>query len=760
MNTQTIINYWSYPNYEYNNKLQKMIDYFSKTVESDLVNLNLLDEIDKFSLSKINNKYWFICRKTGNVYLFNFDGFDGQNINSDIISGLSEINRYTFKQVNFELVMNKKRKLNDDFVIKNITIEDKSVLNLNKPSRNNRLKRREIIKSNSDTFKKRKLSGVDPLSSYISASSLRNFLLKDPLLDFLKEYNIYSLDDEPSKVPNSYSNVKPKFDTFTQHIMDAGKEFEDELIKILQKDHTIIKVAEYFHSKKPEKFEETIELMKKGTPIIYQAVLHNHTNQTMGMPDLLVRSDYLNKLLGYEVINEEEAFTPSPLLNTKYHYKVIDIKHSNIPLRADGEHILNSESIPAYKGQLCVYTMALNQILGIKINKAYIWGKKYVYEKCGIKYEITNFLNKLGTIDFDTVDYDYIEQTNNAIQWIKTLRSEGNTWTLLPIPCRSELFPNMKNEKDGEWRPIKNELNDKIGEITRVWNCGVSRRQNAHQNQVYTWRDSKCTSKILGFNPCKKAHTIDAILEINRQTKDLIRPSHISYERAQWKNNLPDTFEFYFDFETLNSNFGSIIKDGQIKYNNNQYIFMIGVGYYLNNQWQFNNFILDNKSKQSEIKMFTQFNDFIQDMLKKHNKKFAKFYHWSCAEVITWNNFKNRNPEVKLNDSNYIFYDLNKVFINEPISVHGALDYSLKSIAKALNKNKLIDSCWDSSSPCSNGLSAMILANQLYENKKSSVDTLLKGEILNDPIMKEIIYYNEIDCKVLYEIHNLMRDKF
>ena len=124
-------------------------------------------------------------------------------------------------------------------------------------------------------------------------------------------------------------------------------------------------------------------------------------------------------------------------------------------------------------------------------------------------------------------------------------------------------------------------------------------------------------------------------------------------------------------------------------------------------------------------------------------------YHWSFAEVGAYNSFKTRHAKTKISDSHISFYDLNKVFISEPVTVRGALDFSLKTIAKALNKHQLINSVWDTSSPCSNGLNAMILANNLYEKNPVDID--------QEPIMKEIIYYNEIDCKVMWEIHELIR---
>ena len=74
--------------------------------------------------------------------------------------------------------------------------------------------------------------------------------------------------------------------------------------------------------------------------------------------------------------------------------------------------------------------------------------------------------------------------------------------------------------------------------------------------------------------------------------------------------------------------------------------------------------------------------------------------------------------------------------------------FSIMKAAKALKNNNLIKSTWDENSACSNGLNAMILADNLYNSSTT--------DIINDPVMKEIIYYNEIDCKVLWEIHMLM----
>ena len=418
MDKEKIITYWSYNKPEISYQVNDLIalrvaKFYSNLNSIDLVSLNLLDE-------SFNYYYWFICKNTGDLYFVNLN-VDGRlyQLQKDILQALSELNRYVFKQLNFDVITSDTSpedkssllhicEIRDKFyLIKNLSVDERTVLNLNKPSRTVRYQRRMVLTNNitipiaigdnsmsigdnsmsisdNNTRKrfyneitdvpdtdnkvqcKKKKSEEAKLVDWgnmVAASTIRNYMLNDPLIDFLKEYNINSLSDVPSRIPNSKSNVNYNIDIFTKHIMGAGVEFENELIELIKKSHKVVKVADFIHSKKPEKFEETINLMKQGVPIIYQGVLHDYENKTFGIPDLIVRSDYINKLMGYNVISDEEAKFGSPKLKTPFHYKIIDIKHSNIPLRADGLHILNSESIPAYKGQIYIYTIALNKVL-------------------------------------------------------------------------------------------------------------------------------------------------------------------------------------------------------------------------------------------------------------------------------------------------------------------------------------------------------------------------------------------------------------
>lgn len=88
-----------------------------------------------------------------------------------------------------------------------------------------------------------------------------------------------------------------------------------------------------------------------------------------------------------------------------------------------------------------------------------------------------------------------------------------------------------------------------------------------------------------------------------------------------------------------------------------------------------------------------------------------------------------------------------KVFIDEPICVNGSKKFGLKDIASAMSKHKLININWNKCK-IGDGFSAMIQAINYYHNK-----------INNKKIINDIIKYNKIDCKIVYEIVTYLRNK-
>jgi hypothetical protein len=565
---------------------------------------------------------------------------------------------------------------------------------------------------------------IKKYNTWVSATKTKNYLIKDPILDWF--------DLNKKKTNNNFNNKNILFEKgiqFERHVYDYLKnKFPTLYVEVSHSVTDIIKKTANL----------TKKYIKQGKPIIAQAVLFNDNNNTFGCADLLVRSDWINEIFEIKQLTDDEINIKAPKLNGNYHYRVIDIKWTNLKLCSDGIHLRNEDLIPAYKGQLAIYNCALGNIQGYFPDKTYIMGKSWKYILKNEEYIGYNCFERLGHIEYENniCDMNYIELTCKAIKWIRKLRQEGNDWNVLPKPSVIELYPNMSNNKDEPYTQQKKEIAKKINELTMLWNVGYENRLIAHNNGIFSWKDKNCSASKLGITGNKISKTLDEIININQST-DIIRPNLIKNNINNWQ--YINENDFYIDFETI-----SIVLNDEINIMNtnndiNSIIFMIGIGYIENNEWKFINIRADECTYNAEKIIINKFIDFINN--KTNN---PRFFHWSHAEksFITSTNKRHKNIwNVWLSKIEWI--DICNIFKSEPIVVNGSFDFSIKSIASAMYNHKLIKTCWNTN--VTNGLHAMVEAIQFYKNNTSL------------EIMDDIIKYNEIDCKVMWEIISYIR---
>jgi len=568
---------------------------------------------------------------------------------------------------------------------------------------------------------------------WISATKTRNFLLNDSLVDWLKVHG------SSSKIGVKNTN------RFMSFIMEKGIQFEDALIKYIHKNKTpIVTVSEYITD---ESVSKTISLMKNGTPVIHSAPVRNNNNKTHGIIDLLVRSDYLDKIIDDCPISDEEKKIPSKKLGKNYHYVVIDIKFSTLPLKADGRHLLNSGSYPAYKAQCLIYNQAIANIQGYTPRYSFILGRRWKYMSKEIKHNNYTCLNRLGVIDYEKNDQIYVGKTKEALSWIRDIDKNGHKWSTSP-PCRSELYPNMCFDS-GKWQKQKNKIAKDIGEISSMWYCGIKHREKAIKKGIKTWKDPKCTSNNMGMKG-ERASIIDKILDINRQSKDLIRPNKIKNNVCNWKKKCNEVF---VDFETLSDIFDGFEDLPHQK--TTDMIFMIGVWYKPKNssKWEYKRFTCNKKNLTEEYRIMDEFNQFI----KSQNN--PKLWYW-CAENRFWKRSQNRHYENAINSENEEkatnisnkwnlnkWSDLCEIFKHEPIVIKDCFKFGLKPISSAMRSHGLIKTKIESE--CSSGMTAMVKAYKCYQEFDNPA---------NCPIMRDIAKYNEFDCHVLEEIITYLRN--
>lgn len=608
---------------------------------------------------------------------------------------------------------------------------------------------------------------------WIPATRTRNYMMRDPLCDWL-EYHYARLASNTPRMTNNILNAVrsqrgSSTGNFTQYIMEQGHEFEAHVLKLIIQNHGADMVAQIggeLNFRSPVKVQETVDAMMKGVPIIHSGLLHNPKNCTFGIPDLMVRSDWLHKLVLIPPYSSDEKHISAPRLrnvhNTKetpkYHYVIVDIKFSTLYLRADGIHLLNCGSFPAYKAQLHVYNEALALVQGYKPPKAFVLGRKWCFKSKGASYKGRQCFDRLGTINYETVDLEYVEKTTKALQWVRDVRSPGaDTWDILNYPlARPELYPNMSNSHDWPWHGIKADIAEETKEISALWMMGVKNREIAHANGIYKWSDPRCNVDTLGVKGEFTRHVLTAILDINQPRStprtQKIEPSVIQDNRQGWQDK-PE-LEFYVDFETVND----VITDfrGMPEVESCTLIFMIGVGYVepVTEKWVFREFTVDSLTLASEKVICAAAAEYIRAEASFYEVGNPKCVHWAAAEDHHWTAAVERHaPDSMMwRSEEWEWFDLLQVFRQEPITIEGCLGFGLKAVATAMKKHGCIPTGWDSDSSCLDGQGAMVGAWEAHRQAK------MQGiSMRNTPIMREIVRYNEVDVKVLYEIITYLR---
>ena len=571
-------------------------------------------------------------------------------------------------------------------------------------------------------------------NEWVSATETKNYMLNDPLLDW---YNHYAVSNNIKQ-----DNVKDKKYNFEEYIMAKGVEFENAILMNLETRFgpSFVKVANNYEGCSLDKLRETISLMESWTPIISSGILHNFENKTYGIPDLIIRSDYLNKVVQEEVLNEDEKGVGCKF-SEKWHYRVIDIKFTSLTL-GKKDIVRKVGNIDAYKSQTIIYNKALGNIQGYVPGHCYLMGRriKEGNNKYGTFY-------KFGRINMN--DEKFIERVDKSIEWIKDLKKDGFNWKP-GITKRRELLPNMNNKKDYPWHEAKKKLALDINELTMLWSVSVNDRNTLNDLGIYKISDIFCSSNMFKKNR-RISNVIDTIVNINKNNENIFNPVECDLNKYNIEKK-DDIMEFYVDFETtnnVNDVFTKIIKykegDNQKIEGNSadQIIYMIGVGWIEDDEWKFKNYIVDRISLYHEKKIINEFIDFVSQYDNK------RLYHWSKAEPSIMNGKIGKEENDKLR-----WFNLLEVFRKVPVNIKGNYSFGLKNIAKSMFKYNMIETEWENGDI--NGLDAMLVS--IYAENKCRDLEIYKISDYED--MNGIVKYNEIDCKVMWDILRFLRLKW
>lgn len=599
--------------------------------------------------------------------------------------------------------------------------------------------------------KKKKTNYLGP--EWIAASKTRNAALNDHCLDYFRAYNIKDINDSPEKREFSFE-PSSKFErinktpenavSFIDFLLTQGNVFEDTIIDKIKEKYkdNFVEICKSYESRDLNNYQKTVDEMKKGTPIIYQPVLYCYKHQVFGCADLIIRSDWINKIVKNKVLTPEEEKINSEVLEKDFHYRVIDVKFSKLHFNTDEKTLRNTSNVKPFKTQIALYNIALGEMQGYTPAQSYILGNGWIMSKTVNKKKILNKsedpFNKLGTIDYNNRDLNYVDQSLNAISWLKEL-NESEDWNHDP-PSDPRIYPNMCNTYDGIYHKVKNQIATKYNEITLIPQCGVSNRESAFSKNVTSWMDPKCNSDVLSITGEKTTKLVNNIIKFNQKKDKNISVDKIKSKKCDWRNK--NKLTLYVDFETIG---GMLLKTNN-KTNigiEGDYIFMIGLGWQMPNseEWNYKCFYSDNISLTEEYKIMQEFNNKVKQLENSYGR--CNMLHWSSAETIQYNRVNKRYGNIF---SKMEWFDLMKFFKNNNIFILGALNFSLKTVAKKMYEYNMINTIWEDSE-CMNGEDAMFKSWQMY----------IKNDIKNDTF-NDIIKYNEVDCKTLFEMLNFLRN--
>jgi hypothetical protein len=614
----------------------------------------------------------------------------------------------------------------------------------------------------------------DTVIDYLDLLDEKNLILSSDLIVSRKRLRSHDNNNEKNTNTNTNINLKKNKTSSFDYIVENGYMFEFDIINFIinemEKNNEIRKLIKIDEPNIHLNCNQTIQtIIKNKHSIILNSVLINKSNNTWGKPDLIVKGCWINKYIQENIIG----------INVNKWY-IIDIKSSTINLINGGEDVSSKMLYSVYKSQIYIYTKALNELMseyGINndVEYGFILGKKYKYisNKNNI---IKNSFDCLGVINFSKghiKGMNWDEIIINAVDWINDLRTNWKDFTLNPIN-KDELYPNMKNNYDKNWYKVKKQIAIINKEITLLWYCGIANRDLAWKHNIKEYDDPKLNSLILGFNESSsKNKIINSMLKLLPSDKKYILDKKNNFMEWQKKSE----WEFFVDFETYNCdmNFDENNEWENI-HTTNQKIYMCGISWFNNKNNKFNhksfiiNYKNDNMLKNefmiksnssvkyndciycsNELDLIYKIKNFISSFKPKkmNTKEFfnkTRLMHWSCAEPIIFNKKIN---EYNLNKSEYDlnWYDLLKVFKypDHPIIIKECFGFGLKEIIKKLNDHNEINLTW---SDLDDGLLSSFIAKDIYDNIN----------ITNpNSNMFDIIEYNYIDCKALFELLQWMR---
>jgi hypothetical protein len=582
----------------------------------------------------------------------------------------------------------------------------------------------------------------------ISATQFRNYVNKDPCLDFIQLY----CDPE---TPRQRRKQKRRTSLATQGVL-----FEDYIFTKIRARFDCFEGEQL--SSSSEEINEVIRALRHE--VIIHPRLADRRLGLKGIPDFIIRSDVINRLT-------TEPSRPSS--SSELYYIPIDVKFAGLVVSVKNPGVLlNHGNTLAYKCQVIVYLKVLNVIQKRRDCVAFLLGKSwgtYNLRECYDPFHALGAVDMRRNEACSGTDIRILDVIRGGQTWWKSLRRHGDEWLaalnsmdlgqfvgVCESPIRRELYPNMSNYNvySSHHIGIRNQLARKIGDLSLLWYIGDTLKTKAQSRNVYSLYDPRCTIDVFDGAPVTRSTVISKMIRVNQgRLSEVENNTLMETTQRDLRREITD---YFVDFETINT--GIVFNTDYLAKACEQIIFLIGV---TTQSGVYYSFTADDLTPTGECDALCAFFNFIQPKEPKEPKQpQVRIVYWYAEHAFLMQSIR-RNRHLLLSRGgidvpmlldSIVWLDLHKVFVDNQLVYKNCFKYGLKDIATALRERTHIKISFPKTcvgDDIQGGLDAMYVAYDYYAKKKQRLEEPL--------ILYQIIKYNRFDAHVLYEIFTYLK---
>ncbi|HEU4324242.1 MAG TPA: ribonuclease H-like domain-containing protein [Roseiflexaceae bacterium] len=531
---------------------------------------------------------------------------------------------------------------------------------------------------------------------WVTPSKLRPLFFDDPASIWLEHHGAAHglVPDEPE-----YSMLEFR--------AEKGRLFETVWLARVAPEAVQV-CREPWEGREPQRVRESLELMRRGVPVIAQPALWWPQERIYGVPDLLVRCSWL-----------AERFPQLPDLHDQPdHYMALDLKFSRGLDQSD-----RRPSRDCYEGQVRLYSYMLGHIQGLMPRCAWLVTRDQPLQPRPVRLRST-----LGA----PLDSD-LARLRDRYQEIRFRGADL-------LPWRDETVAPNEDHDDERWVSARAAIAARVpgGDLRRLWQVGRAAKRLLRGAGIHNL-DALLAAEFdqLPASALRRPEQMRAILQANRSGQAVLRPEAAPPAQRH---------ELFVDFEIF-SNFNVDIEREWPDLQGTPMIFLIGVGWTERGQWRYQQLAAAAEHHAAERQLLDAFGALLRE-LTGGNLRDCALYHWHNAEPRYLRVAADRHHLSPAHPLRGLpWRDLEQICIDNACAVPGAWGYSLKAFANALSAYAPdYDARWPRG--ISNGGVAQLVGWHAYRQP----DPLRSRE------MQILAAYLEADCRAVWQILRWLRE--